>query len=257
MIDIPSLDHSFIQSTMIVSSTIALALTLFGASVTEAAPIGTRTLDVRAMRRLETSQMLAARSMHHSATSYVPGGGNDKRAVDMAAPNVVRGPDEGWRRERAVPRYIRDANARKRSLLPSVGTEPSKKENIPTENVRKSEIPDADLARKAAEPPIESRAVPDDGGQERRSEPVEGRSRPPSPSPNSKSGGSIGSSLEQNQQRDESSDSRLTHPIGHAIPHTRDLKPVSGGPDERRADVDSPPAGPLAPISSLRKAFGI
>jgi len=143
---------------MIVTSTIVLVLALCGILTTEAAPIGTRNLDVRSMRRLETSQMLAARNVHHSARSYVPGGGNDKTATDTTVPNVPRAADEavanrGWRTERIVSRHARTAESQRHPL---------RNPNESRQDARRHEIPDINLARKS-EPAVEARTTPESG----------------------------------------------------------------------------------------------
>jgi len=64
----------------------------------------------------------ARSTVHHSARSYVPGGGNDPRAVNAGTSNVNKREDEAetgstWRRERpkdSMPRHVRDAISRKR-----------------------------------------------------------------------------------------------------------------------------------------------
>ena len=111
---------------MIFSSTLLLALAVFNLSLTSAAPIGRRDLDVRAMRRsMEAAPApdVTARS-HHSARSYVPGGGNDPslQARNSEASNSnINKRDEAdkptWRREK-LPRHVRDTMARKRDIQP-------------------------------------------------------------------------------------------------------------------------------------------
>jgi len=241
---------------MIIASVVALVLALCGISITEAAPIGTRNFDVRSMRRLETSQVLAARNVHHSARSFVPGGRNDKREMDMAAPNVAREADEavtnkGWWRERAVPRHVYDVTARSYPLPTSDEARPIKKGTIPVENVKKSEVPD-NLARKS-EPAVEARTAPQ-AEEQRRAEPVtsdlhhSGR-HPGGSTPSNQSG-----SQDRVQRREEPSGSGIT------ADHGPDSGKSTGNVNKRRSD-SSPLDTPTEPrslhvIQSMKRAWG-
>jgi len=209
---------------MIVTSTIVLVLALCGILTTEAAPIGTRNFDVRSMRRLETSQMLAARNVHHSAHSYVTGGANDKTARDTAVPNVAREVDEagsnrGWRRERVGPRHDRNAKAQRHSLRNPNEPRQVKGGTIPVENARKSEIPDINLVRKS-EPAVEARTTTESGQRGAENIPDDrsnSRTHPGSPpSPQSET-------QDQDQRRNEPSSSEIA--ARSTQPHISDPNP--------------------------------
>jgi len=109
---------------MIFASTVILALAISSVPAALGAPIGNRNFDVRAMRRSMESATVEARTPeHHSARSYVSGGGNDPvaRAASPDTSNVQKrkdNPDSTWRRERAsdsIPRHVRDTISRKRA----------------------------------------------------------------------------------------------------------------------------------------------
>lgn len=120
---------------MIFASTLVLALAVSSVPAALGAPIGNRNFDVRAMRRSMESgnapvaaRAVAAAPEHHSARSYVAGGGNDPRASDAGTADVNKREVEpqstgNWRRERAkdnIPRHVRDAIPKKRATEATV-----------------------------------------------------------------------------------------------------------------------------------------
>jgi len=120
---------------MIFASTLVLALAVSSVPAAVGAPIGNRNFDVRAMRRSMESgnapvaaRAVAAVPEHHSARSYVAGGGNDPRASDAGTADVNKREVEpqstgNWRRERAkdnIPRHVRDAIPKKRAAEATV-----------------------------------------------------------------------------------------------------------------------------------------
>jgi len=121
---------------MIFASTLVLALALGSVPAAIAAPIGNRNFDVRAMRRsmesapVEVEKRAPVMPEHHSARSYVPGGGNDPqaRSTDANASNIgkreeepraVDEPPKTWHRRSKQPRHVRDAVPRKRATIPA------------------------------------------------------------------------------------------------------------------------------------------
>lgn len=241
---------------MIVTSTIVLVLALSGIPITEAAPIGTRNFDVRSMRRLEASQVMPTH-VHHSATSYVPGGLNDKRAMDMAAPNVARETDEaltnkGWLRRRAVPHHVRDAAARRPPPLASDEAEQVK----PVENIKRSEIPDINLTQKS-EPAVEARTAPESRqkAEERRAElAADDRYHSAGNPPSNQSG-----PRDRDQRREELSGSGIAaRHNGHDSLHNpgADSDKSPGDVNDRRSDSPPKTPGSLHVLQTIKNAFG-
>jgi hypothetical protein len=120
---------------MIFASTLVLALAISSVPAAVGAPIGNRNFDVRATRRSTESgnapvaaRAVAAVPEHHSARSYVAGGGNDPRASDAGTADINKREVEpqstgNWRRERAkdnIPRHVRDAIPKKRAAEATV-----------------------------------------------------------------------------------------------------------------------------------------
>ncbi|KAF8067594.1 hypothetical protein FPV67DRAFT_1492595 [Lyophyllum atratum] len=142
-----------------------------------AAPVGTRHLDVRSMRRMEARQLTGMRREHHSATSIVPRDDDPVAAVvaragapedvkpditaKLAKRNVRRhhaknGDKDKDAQPRALPRFKRDAIAR-RERSGSRSEVVARKEDAGSSNIARK---DEKVRRDVEDPPVVSRSVP-------------------------------------------------------------------------------------------------
>jgi hypothetical protein len=161
-----------------VAYTLLLVSMVFGTVPSAwAAPVGTRNLDVKSMRRMEARQLTGMRREHHSATSVVPRDDDPVAAVVARAgapedvkPNTATKPlKRNIRRHhaknedkdkdaqpRAMPRFKRDLIA-KRERSGSNPEVVARKEDAGSSNIARK---DEKAQRDVDEPPVVSRSAP-------------------------------------------------------------------------------------------------